>query len=109
MPENDVVGDGRKQAMAAFAAFYSRLFANALTPFIRADGRVSGFFRCLAYPADRVDILPTTKEPSEELDLRLGRQLAGITLNDWRGGHHFGWRRNAMHGQQRFQCSIFSA
>src|SRR5476649_617918 len=53
MPENDVVGDGRKQAMATLAAFYSRLFANAATPFICADGGIPRFFRRLAYPADR--------------------------------------------------------
>ena len=66
--------------MTALATFYGRQFANAGLPFVGAVGRIPRLPRRCACPANWIDIVPPAKESSEELDLRIGRQLVDIGL-----------------------------
>ena len=66
--------------MTTLATFYGRQFANAGFPFVGAVGRIPRLPRRVAYPANWIDIVPPTKESSEELNLRRGRKLVGIGL-----------------------------
>lgn len=70
---DDLVGDGEPVLMSTGVAFDAWFFANAPSPFIATDRRVSCFSGLLADEAMRVDFIPATKESSEEGDLFRGR------------------------------------
>lgn len=71
---DDRVGEGLPILVGAGVAFDPWFFANATSPFIATNGRVSGFAGFVADEAVGVDFVSATEERAEEGDLFRGRR-----------------------------------
>ena len=69
VPANHLVGDGEEAPVRTIEALDLRLLAQAAHPFVGAGGLVTRAPRLPALETHRVNILPPTKQGSEEGDL----------------------------------------
>lgn len=105
--KNDFVGHWNQQTVAAVTTLDAWFFAYPGAPLVAASRSVTRLARCLAFPADWVDVYTAAKQPPEQSDLFIRGKMRGFRFPDGRLGQRRLPPLNPMGIQQRGEAVVF--